>query len=315
MSDIPPTLQQTLAGRYVVKRELGRGGSATVYLAHDLRHERLVAIKVLHPELSHALGAQRFMREIRLTASLQHPHILSIHDSGESDEQLFYVMPYVEGESLRERLGADNRLSVEEAVRIGREVSGALAYAHERGIVHRDIKPENILFSGGHAVLADFGIARAIDRAAEKITQQGTITGTPAYMSPEQASAEPVIDGRTDIYALGCVLYEMLAGVPPFTGPTPQAVIARRFLETPPRIDAVRADVSPALDQAVRRALAPAPVERFQTAQEFEAALTSAGSAPAMTGAEAQHGIRRWHWWAMAAAGVAALLAAAIAYR
>ena len=211
--DIPTTLHEILAGRYVLKREIGRGGAATVYLAHDIRHERLVAIKVLHPELSHALGAQRFLREIKLTAGLQHPHILSIHDSGEVDEQLYYVMPYVEGDSLRQRLGADSRLSFEETVRIGREVAGALAYAHERGVVHRDIKPENILFSGGHAVLADFGIARAINRAHEKITQQGTITGTPAYMSPEQAR-DRAFDGRSDVYSLACVLYEAIAGVP-----------------------------------------------------------------------------------------------------
>ncbi|MDB4878950.1 MAG: protein kinase [Gemmatimonadetes bacterium] len=275
MSDIPPILHQTLAGRYVLKREIGRGGSATVYLAHDLRHERLVAIKVLHPELSHALGAQRFMREIRLTASLQHPHILPIHDSGEADEQLFYVMPYVEGESLRQRLGADNRLSVEEAVRIGREVAGALAYAHERGIVHRDIKPENILFSGGHAVLADFGIARAIDRASEKITQQGTITGTPAYMSPEQAR-DRAFDGRSDVYSLSCVLYEAIAGVPPYMGDTPQLLLQQRIAKAPPLLREYRHDVPAPIEMVIARALSISPDDRYDDARAFSAALSAA---------------------------------------
>ena len=275
MPDIPPILHQILAGRYVLKREIGRGGAATVYLAHDVRHERLIAIKVLHPELSHALGAQRFMREIRLTASLQHPHILPIHDSGEIGDQLFYVMPYVEGDSLRQRLGADNRLSVEEAVRIGREVAGALAYAHERGVVHRDIKPENILFSGGHAVLADFGIARAIDRASEKITQQGMITGTPAYMSPEQAR-DRAFDGRSDVYSLSCVLYEAIAGVPPFMGDTPQELLAQRITKVPPLLREYRHDVPIPIETVIARALATAPDDRYDDARAFSAALSAA---------------------------------------
>jgi len=273
--DLPTTLHQILAGRYLMEREIGRGGSATVYLAHDVRHERRVAIKVLHPELSHALGAQRFMREIKLTASLQHPHILSIHDSGEAHEQLFYVMPYVEGESLRARLGADNRLSVQEAVRIGREVSGALAYAHERGIVHRDIKPENILFSGGHAVLADFGIARAIDRASEKITQQGTITGTPAYMSPEQAR-DRAFDGRSDVYSLACVLYEAIAGVPPYVGDTPQQLLQQRIIKAPPLLREYRHDVPGPIESVVAKALAISPDDRYDDARAFSAALSAA---------------------------------------
>ena len=275
MPDIPPNLHQILAGRYVLKREIGRGGAATVYLAHDVRHERLVAIKVLHPELSHALGAQRFMREIKLTASLQHPHILPIHDSGEADDQLFYVMPYVEGDSLRARLGADNRLSVEEAVRIGREVAGALAYAHERGVVHRDIKPENILFSGGHAVLADFGIARAINRASEKITQQGTITGTPAYMSPEQAR-DRAFDGRSDVYSLSCVLYEAIAGVPPYVGDTPQQLLSQRIAKAPPLLREYRHDVPAPIETVIARALAIAPDDRYDDARAFSAALSAA---------------------------------------
>ena len=275
MLDISPLLHETLAGRYVLKREIGRGGAATVYLAHDVRHERLVAIKVLHPELSHALGAQRFLREIKLTASLQHPHILPIHDSGEAHDQLFYVMPYVEGDSMRQRLGADNRLSVEEAVRIGREVAGALAYAHERGVVHRDIKPENILFSGGHAVLADFGIARAIDRAHEKITQQGTITGTPAYMSPEQAR-DRAFDGRSDVYSLACVLYEAIAGVPPFVGETPQQLLTLRITKTAPLLREYRHDVPPPIEAVIARALAMSPDDRFDDARAFSAALAGA---------------------------------------
>ena len=275
MPDLSPILHETLAGRYVLKREIGRGGAATVYLAHDIRHERLVAIKVLHPELSHALGAQRFLREIKLTASLQHPHILPIHDSGEASDQLYYVMPYVEGDSMRARLGSGNRLSIEEAVRIGREVIGALAYAHERGVVHRDIKPENILFSGGHAVLADFGIARAIDRAHEKITQQGTITGTPAYMSPEQAR-DRAFDGRSDVYSLACVLYESIAGVPPFIGETPQLLLSQRISKTPPLLREYRHDVPPPIEAVIAKALSISPDDRYDDARAFGAALSAA---------------------------------------
>jgi serine/threonine-protein kinase len=233
-----------------------------------------VAIKILHPELSHALGAQRFQREIKLTASLQHPHILPIHDSGETSDQLFYVMPYVEGDSLRQRLGSDNRLGIEEAVRIGREVAGALAYAHERGVVHRDIKPENILFSGGHAVVADFGIARALRLAgAIPLTETGATIGTPAYMSPEQIVADHELDGRSDIYSLGCVLYEACAGDPPFRGPTPQAVIAARFGPPPPSLESVRGAVPTVLATAIARAMALAPEHRFADAAELAAEL------------------------------------------
>jgi eukaryotic-like serine/threonine-protein kinase len=273
--DISPLLHETLAGRYVLKREIGRGGAATVYLAHDVRHERLVAIKVLHHELSHALGAQRFLREIKLTASLQHPHILPIHDSGEAHDQLYYVMPYVEGDSMRQRLSADSRLSVEETVRIGREVAGALAYAHERGVVHRDIKPENILFSGGHAVLADFGIARAINRAHEKITQQGTITGTPAYMSPEQAR-DRAFDGRSDVYSLACVLYEAIAGVPPFVGDTPQQLLTQRISRRAPLLREYRHDVPTPIETVIAKALSISPDDRFDDVRAFSAALSAA---------------------------------------
>ena len=315
MKETPPTLNDILAGqfilkrdfgggRYTLKREIGRGGAATVYLARDERHERFVAIKVLHPELSHAIGAQRFLREIKLTASLQHPHILPIHDSGESADQLYYVMPFVEGESLRQRLSADNRLSIEEAVRIGREVAGALAYAHERGIVHRDIKPENILFSGGHAVVADFGIARAIDRASEKITQQGTITGTPAYMSPEQAR-DRAFDGRSDVYSLACVLYEAIAGVPPFPGDTPQQQLSARLTKMPPLLREYRHDVPAPIESVIAKALATSPDDRYPDARTFSAALSSAigHSGETLTARAAQRawGARRW----ATAAGVA----------
>ena len=310
MNDRPSTLNDILAGqfivkrdvgggRYTLKREIGRGGAATVYLARDERHERFVAIKVLHPELSHAIGAQRFLREIKLTASLQHPHILPIHDSGEMADQLYYVMPFVEGESMRQRLSADNRLSIEEAVRIGREVAGALAYAHERGIVHRDIKPENILFSGGHAVVADFGIARAIDRASEKITQQGTITGTPAYMSPEQAR-DRAFDGRSDVYSLACVLYEAIAGVPPFPGDTPQQQLSARLTKTPPLLREYRHDVPVPIESVIAKALATSPDDRYPDARTFSAALSSAigHSGETLTARAAGRSLvaRAWVW-------------------
>lgn len=308
MHEIPTTLHEILAGRYVLKREIGRGGAATVFLAHDIRHERLVAIKVLHPELSHALGAQRFLREIKLTAGLQHPHILSIHDSGEADEQLYYVMPYVEGDSLRQRLGADNRLSLEEAVRIGREVAGALAYAHERGVVHRDIKPENILFSGGHAVLADFGIARAINRANEKITHQGTITGTPAYMSPEQAR-DRAFDGRSDVYSLACVLYECIAGVPPYVGDTPQQLLQQRISKAPPLLREFRHDVPGPIEAVIAKALSISPDDRYDDARSFSAALSAAigNSGETLTARPVRRPIAAnpWLW----AAGVTLLVA------
>jgi tRNA A-37 threonylcarbamoyl transferase component Bud32/tetratricopeptide (TPR) repeat protein len=306
--EIPTSLHEILAGRYVLKREIGRGGAATVYLAHDIRHERLVAIKVLHAELSHALGAQRFLREIRLTAGLQHPHILSIHDSGEVDGQLFYVMPYVEGDSLRQRLGGDSRLSFDEAARIGREVAGALAYAHERGIVHRDIKPENILFSGGHAVLADFGIARAINRAHEKITQQGTITGTPAYMSPEQAR-DRAFDGRSDVYSLACVLYEAIAGVPPFVGDTPQVLLQQRISKVPPLLREYRHDVPTSIEAVIAKALSISPDDRYDDARVFSAALSAAigHSGETLTARATRRTLASnpWLW----AAGVALLVA------
>jgi TolB-like protein/tetratricopeptide (TPR) repeat protein len=262
-----------LGDRYVLERELGRGGMATVYLARDLKHGRLVALKVLRPELGAMLGADRFLREIRLTATLQHPHILPLLDSGEAAGQFFYVMPFIEGESLRQRLSREGQLPLDEALRFTREVAEALDYAHDQGIIHRDIKPENILLSRGHALVADFGIALAVSSAGrERLTETGLSLGTPAYMSPEQATADPKLDGRSDQYSLACVVYEMLAGEPPYTGPTAQAIIAKRFSEPVPHLSTVRA-VPAAVEAAVTRALARAPADRFATAGEFAAAL------------------------------------------
>ena len=278
LTDIAVRLQAALGDRYRIERELGRGGMATVHLAHDLRHDRPVALKVFHPELAAALG-ERFLREIRVAAKLSHPHILTVHDSGESAGLLWYTMPVVDGESLRQRIRREGQLPVEEAVRLSQTVAEALDFAHAHGIVHRDIKPENILLFGNEPMVADFGIALALDAMdQDRLTQTGFSLGTPAYMSPEQACGEPCLDGRTDIYSLGCVLYEMLAGEPPYTGPTPQAVVARRLTEPPPSLRTVR-DLPEALERAVQKALARSPVDRFATARDFARAITEAGKA------------------------------------
>jgi len=263
-----------LAGRYLVLREIGRGGMATVYLAHDQRDDRDVAIKVLLPEVGLALGAERFRREINVASRFSHPRILPLHDAGEQDGQLFYVMPFVAGESLRARLEREGPLDVDEAVRFAAEAADALDYAHEQGIVHRDIKPENILIEDGHALVVDFGIARAAAAAGEeKLTQTGITLGTPQYMSPEQGMADRNISGRSDIYSLGCVLYEMLAGHPPFSGTSAQAIIARHALDEVPRLATVRPTVSRELEAVVLKSLAKIPADRFQTAHEFAEAL------------------------------------------
>jgi serine/threonine-protein kinase len=221
VNDTIARLRTALAGRYAIDREVGSGGMARVYLADDLRHRRKVAIKVLKPELTEAFGPERFLREIETSASLRHPHILPLFDSGDTGDSLFFVMPFVEGESLRTRIDRDRQLPVDEAIQIATEIADALSYAHARGIIHRDIKPENILLEGGHAVVADFGIARALRAAHDpSLTQTGTSLGTPRYMSPEQASGERDVDGRADLYSLACTLFEMLAGQPPFAGPT-----------------------------------------------------------------------------------------------
>jgi len=284
-------LRSSLAERYRVDRELGRGGMAVVYLAEDLRHHRKVALKVLSAELAHSLGAERFSREIETAAGLVHPHILPLHDSGEAAGRLYYTMPFVEGESLRDRLVRDRQLPIDVALRYAREVADALAFAHRRGIVHRDIKPANILLIGGasttgvgepvafHAVVADFGIARAIDRAGrDGLTATGLALGTPAYVSPEQATGDAELNGRSDIYSLGCVLYEMLTGQQPFTGPTAQVVITRRLAGPPPRIRDVRPTVPPEVDELTARAMAPLPADRQQTADELVEALGRAAA-------------------------------------
>ena len=299
-------LQQSLADRYAVERELGRGGMAVVMLARDLKHQRQVAIKVLRPELSQSLGTDRFLREIEVAAQLTHPHILSVFDSGAADGLLYYVMPYVEGGSLRAWLEREAQLPVELALRLTCQVADALEYAHSRGVVHRDIKPENILLQSGEAVLADYGLALAVSAAGEeRLTESGLALGTPAYMSPEQAAGDRHVDGRTDLYSLGCVLYEMLAGEPPFTGPTAQAVMAKRFGAPVPLIRVVREGVPLAVERALERVLAKVAADRFRTAGEFAKALRQPSAAPPR---RAPVAVRRWG----AALGLVAVVAAGI---
>ena len=288
-------LAEALVDRYRVERQLGAGGMATVYLARDLKHDRTVAIKVLKPDLGAALGAERFLLEIKTTANLRHPHIMPLYDSGEVkltvaeaadglQQLLYYVMPVVEGESLRDRLARDKQLPVADALRLAAEVADALAYAHARGVVHRDIKPENIMLEGGHAVVADFGIARAVNAAGgERITQTGMSVGTPMYMSPEQASGSDDLDGRSDQYSLACVAYEMLAGQPPFTGPNAAAITRQHLIADAPPVTNLRSGVPPTAVAALTRALAKAPADRFANVAEFGAAMAGAltsGEAP-----------------------------------
>jgi eukaryotic-like serine/threonine-protein kinase len=294
-------LKMALADRYAVVREIGRGGMATVYLARDLKHPRQVALKVLRPEVAGALGADRFLKEIELAARLQHPHILGLLDSGTAGDVLYYVMPYVEGESLRHRLDRESQLQVDVAVTIAREVAGALEYAHRHGVVHRDIKPENILLSAGQALVADFGIAKAFDAAGgEKLTETGLALGTPHYMSPEQASATRSLDGRADLYALGCVLYEMLAGSPPFTGPSAQSILARHSVDPVPSLHTVRGTVPAGIEWAITKAMAKVPADRFASAGEFADALAHPEHAPAQKARD-----RRWLYAGLAVAVLA----------
>src|SRR5574337_851576 len=271
VSDAIARLSAALSDRYRIERELGQGGMATVYLAEDLRHTRKVAIKVLKPELAAVIGADRFVREIRTIAGLQHPHILGLIDSGEVDGTAYYVMPYVEGESLRERLVREKQLPIGDAVRIASEVASALDYAHRHGVIHRDIKPENILLHDGSALVADFGIALAVSRSdgSTRMTETGMSLGTPQYMSPEQAMGEREISARSDIYALGAVTYEMLTGEPPFSGPTAQSIVAKVITEEPRPLTPRRRTIPLHVEAAVLTALEKLPADRFATAAEF----------------------------------------------
>jgi tRNA A-37 threonylcarbamoyl transferase component Bud32 len=304
MVDFLDRLQAALADRYVLEidsagypRELGRGGMAAVYLAQDLKHNRVVALKVLHPDLAQALGAERFLREIEIASQLSHPHILPLYDSGGAEGLLYYVMPYVAGESLRQRLTRERQLPVEVAIRLAGEIGRALDYAHQQGVIHRDIKPENILLQDQQALVADFGISRAISGslkqgAAQKLTETGLTLGTPQYMSPEQASGDRQLDGRSDLYSLGCVVYEMLTGEPPFNGPSAQAVLARHVLDPVPPLRTVRSAVPEHTERAVKRALGKVPADRFDNAEDFAQALLTPGPLPAFQPTKMQRRLR-----------------------
>src|SRR4051812_8298979 len=275
-------LAAAVGDRYEIEREIGRGGMATVYLARDPKHNRRVALKVLDAELGAVIGVERFLAEIRVTANLQHPNVLPLYDSGSGNGLLYYVMPFVEGESLRDRLNRERQLPIDDALRITSAVAGALAYAHRNGIIHRDLKPENILLQDGQPLVADFGIALAVTNAGgNRITQTGLSLGTPQYMSPEQATGERVIDGRTDVYSLGCVLYEMLAGDPPHLGSSTQAVIAKLLTERAPRVRTLRDAVPPHVDYAIDRALEKVPADRWATPHEFAEAVAGRVVVPA----------------------------------
>ena len=312
-------LRAALADRYTIERELGQGGMATVYLAEDLKHHRKVAVKVLREDLAASLGASRFLREIEIAAQLQHPHILPLLDSGEADGFLYYVMPFVTGQSLRERIAREGELPVHEAVRLITQVVDALSAAHEHGVVHRDIKPDNVMLSGRHALVTDFGVAKAVSESTGRntITTLGVAVGTPTYMSPEQAAADPHVDHRSDIYAVGVMAYELLAGRPPFTGATPQQVLAAHVTEAPDPLIKRRPGISPALNDAIMRCLEKRPADRWQTAGELLHALEpmatpTGGVTPTDTrpiAAVARPKTRRWI--AVGAAGVVVVAAAA----
>ncbi|HEV8365980.1 MAG TPA: serine/threonine-protein kinase [Gemmatimonadaceae bacterium] len=309
MADVLERFRSAVADRYTIERELGQGGMAWVYLAQDLKHRRPVAIKVLRPELGEAIGADRFVREIETAAKLTHPHILPLHDSGEAAGLLYYVMPFIEGESLRDRLQREIQLPLDEALKITCEVADALAYAHSCGVVHRDVKPENILLKSGHAFVADFGIARAISVAGgDRLTYTGLSVGTPAYMSPEQVEGAAHIDGRSDLYSLASVLYESLAGETPFHGPNAQAIFVRRMTNPVPSVRAARPQVPEHVEHAIARALAPTPADRFTTTSQFADALSgAAATSPVAAGSRA-----RLRLTGAVAAGVVLILAAAI---
>jgi len=304
-------VKKALAGRYQIERVLGEGGMATVYLAHDQKHNRKVAVKVMRPELAATLGADRFLREVQVAAQLNHPHILPMHDSGEADGVLYYVMPYVEGETLKEHVAREGQLSVSESMRLGREVAEALAYAHTRGIIHRDIKPGNILLQSGHALVADFGIARALGDEGEVLTKTGLAVGTPQYMAPEQATGEREVDGRADIYALGAVMYEMMAGEPPFTGPNARAIITRSLTEEPRALNTSRAGFPSVVNSAVMKALAKSPADRYANAGEMVKALDRAqeGTRSGTSEYPVQAGPASLHVWGLFALGCMGMLA------
>jgi formylglycine-generating enzyme required for sulfatase activity/tRNA A-37 threonylcarbamoyl transferase component Bud32 len=280
VTDLLETLRPALAGRYEVERQVGRGGMATVFLAQELHPRRRVAIKVLDPEIAATVGPDRFLREVDIAAALAHPHVVPIFTAGTAAGHLYYTMPYIAGESLRARLTREGPLPVPEALRIAAEVADALDYAHRHDIVHRDIKPENVLFQEGHALVADFGVARVIAEAGARLTQTGVAVGTPLYMSPEQASGESRLDGRSDVYGLGCVLYEMLTGTVPFTGPTAQAVLARHIVDPVPPLATLRPGIQPGVVTAVNRALAKIPADRWASAADFARALRGEASTP-----------------------------------
>jgi tetratricopeptide (TPR) repeat protein len=303
MAEVFDRLTAALSDRYAIERELGSGGMATVYLAEDLKHHRKVAVKVLRPELAAAVGADRFVREIEIAAGLTHPHILPLHDSGEADGFLYYVMPYIEGESLRDRLDREGKLSVADTIRITDHVASALSYAHERGVVHRDVKPENILLAGDQAIVADFGIARAVSVAGgERLTGTGLAVGTPAYMSPEQSMGQEDVDARSDVYALGCVVYEMVGGRAPFEGTSAQALLAKQVLDAVPGLRKDDPAIPLYVERAVERALAKSPEERFQSASTFAEALTTETVV-------ARLGRRRLPWSVVWGVGAGALVA------
>ena len=312
--DLLEQLTAALGDRYRVERELGHGGMAVVFLAEDLKHRRRVAIKLLKPDLSAVLGSERFLREIEIAATLQHPHILPLFDSGEAGGLLYYVMPFAEGESLRQRLAREQQLPLDAALQITREVGSALQYAHEHGVIHRDIKPENVVLSGGQAVVADFGIARALHAASpEQLTLTGMVVGTPQYMSPEQA-AGAAVDGRSDQYSLACTLYEMLCGQPPFTGTSSQAIIARHSLEPVPSLRVVRQTVPHAVEGAIMKAMAKVPADRFGSIRQFLDALATpeiTSVRPALPASSQSRSWPRVGWRAMSALGVGLLVAAA----
>jgi len=294
VTDALSALSAALADRYRLERELGHGGMATVYLAQDLKHDRAVALKVLKPELAHALGPERFLREIQVTAQLDHPHILPLLDSGDAGGFLYYVMPYVQGETLRTRLTREKQLPLDDALQIAAEVADALNYAHGQGIVHRDIKPENLLLAGRHVRVADFGIARAVTAAGgDSLTATGVAIGTPVYMSPEQAGGSKDVDGRSDLYSLGCVLYEMLAGHPPFTGGTAHEILARHSMDAVPSLAAARPTLPEGLERAIATALAKVPADRFSTAAQFADALARRGSSATVGAARSSRRVAR----------------------